>query len=382
MDAALFAIWYVLVPGLAAFAVGHAGRTWSSRLGWAARGVDWAGLSVVGAAFAAYVVTLHRAEDGLAAVLAPPGVVCLFQACGSLLRRSEWLIWIPGVALGAWLATQNGVVIDSVKPPFTEQFVRTGPWAALVTIGWALLVVTAFGSASHVRGAPLAIGAVVAAGMLVVCLLQPQVTGRAAQQVAAVLAAGCLGALLATRRAPEAAGSSGFLAVGFSVALLSVMGALKNTAFLIVVLPLMLIGVPLLDATYAVLYRRRRGETALAIESEPQRLHDILASARFSDTQILWLYVLGSVYLTLLAVFLVALIRVHFSVKLLILAVALPAGAALLWIIGKSTRRVSGAPTDGREMVAAWNVRLTGVTMEGAIATIDEFIRSKRPHHV
>ena len=390
MSALLFAICFILLPGIAAYLVGRL-AAWLAPAPLAPRsGADWANVAIL-AAVASSMAAAHygaaeprfgTAESRVGALVLLLAAACLCQLVSTFLPKRKWIVLIPGVALAAWLATRSGVAIDSVKLPFGERFVHLGSWSAFVTVGWALLVVGAFGTASHVRGAPLAIGTVVATGMLLVCVLEPQVTGHLPREFAAALAAGCLGALVALRPARDAAGSSGFLAVGLGVAALSILGALKNTAFLIAVLPLMLVGVPLLDVTYAVLYRRRRGETALAIESRSQRLHDILEAARFSESQILRLYVLASIYLTALAVFLVALIRVHFAIKLLILGVALPAGAVLLWVIGKSMRRTGpeGAADQGR--LAAWNVQISGVTMDGSIAAIDEFIQSRSPHHV
>ncbi len=318
-------------------------------------------------------------------LLGPLCIVAIGHVLGGAIRRS-WLIWLPGVVIAAVLVSRHGVVIESVKAPFSPTFAELEPsWAMLVTVLWIVLCGGVFRSSGHSPGVALGVGGIASLGFLVVCLLQPQVTGPTAWAYASAVSGACLGALIA--RPTDGPGGGG-LTVGFLIGVVTIMGALKNTAFLVAVLPLLLLGVPLVDATYAIVYGRKRREPAVAIEARSQRLHEVLESRGYTRRQILALFMLGSAYLTALAVVLVALIVVHFAIKMLILIVALPLGAIGLYVVAKiMPRRIDVGPEPERragsaDRIEAWNVRLSDVTMDEALSAIDEFVRSRSPHQI
>jgi len=380
-----------VAPAVTAFVVfrllgGRRGR--AKRLLGSGVVLDAGGLAILGGLALAHGL-LPAAEARLGFIVLPLALVCLGQFLSGLTKH-RWLVWLPVVVFAAWLLARQGIVIESVKAPFTTNFVALRSWSAPITVLWVALCAAIFNSSAHSPGAALGIGGVASVGFLVVCLLQPQVTGPTTWAIAAALAGACFGALAAGGRRLGEVEATGGLAVGFAIGALTILGALKNTAFLIAVLPLLLLGVPLVDASYAIVYRRGRGPTAVAIEARPQRLHDILLSQGYSRRQVLVLFMLGSAYLTALAVVLVALIEVHFGIKSLILSFALPFGAACLYVVAKIMPRRAltepGAhlqrPQQLPDRVEAWNVLLSPVTMDDALSAIDEFIRTKAPHHI
>ena len=330
---------------------------------------------------------LLAADATVGVIILPLAIVCVGQLLAGLASR-PWLIWLPIVLLAALLLACQGVVIQTVKAPFTTAFVQLGPqWSALVTVLWLTLCAAIFNASAHSPGAALGVGGVASVGFLLVCLLQPQTTGPTAWALAAVVAGTCFGALAVQPTESQAAAAPGGLAVGFAIGALAILGALKNTAFLIAVLPLLLLGVPLVDATYAIVHGAGRpAGPALSIEPRSQRLHEVLLAHGYSTRQILALFMLGSAYLSTLAVLLVALIVVHFALKMLILAIALPLGGAGLYVVAKimprPIQRGAERPGEPPERIEAWNVRLSPVTMDEALSAIDDFVRSRSPHQI
>ncbi|MFQ6133124.1 MAG: WecB/TagA/CpsF family glycosyltransferase [Armatimonadota bacterium] len=340
---------------------------------------DPAGIALLGALVVGDLLEPDPWGGGLAAFLAPAAVLCLSQFIGSFLGRA-WLAWLPAAALVAAWMPAYGVLVTSVKPPFTSSFVSLGSTGILVTMFWILLCIWAFMSAREAPGVCLGVGGIASLGFAAACLLQPRATDERAIVLASVVAAGCLGAVLGWWPHRAVSPASGALIVGFLIGNVSILGALKNTAFLIVVLPLLLLGAPLLNATYALAYGRRREGTGLAIEVRHQRLHEVLFAQGYSPGQVLLLFMLGSAYLTALAVVLVVLIEWSYLAKTAILFVALPVGGVAVYSVAKLLPRQREKPPS--EKLRAWDVAVSPVTMDEAIEAIDGYIRSREPHQV
>ncbi len=382
MSAVDFAVRFLLAPLGAAAVVALAvfsSRGRGERPSFPQR-FDPAGVAVLAGLVVADLLQRDPVGGGVELFLAPVGLLCLGLWVSSYLRR-PWLVLVPCVVVVAGLMPAFGVVVEDVKLPFSTTFVSTGAAAYAVTVIGVLLAVWAFMSLRDAPAVPLGVGGIAALGFLAACLLEPEITPERARVLSAVVAASCFGALLGWWPRRAGVGASGALVVGFLIGNVAVLGALRNTAFLIVILPLLLIGAPLVNATYAIAYGRRRGSTALAIETRSQRLHEILLAQGYTPTQVLRLFVLGAAYLTGVAVVLVALITLHFTIKLLILGVALLAGALLVYFAAKMMphRRLPRQP-DGK--VRAWNVAISPVRMEEAIEAIDDYIRTRAPHQI
>ena len=347
---------------------------------------DPASIALLGAVVVGDLLEPDPWGGGLAVFLAPAAILCLGQFVSSFLAR-PWLAWIPAALLVAAWMPSYGVVISTVKPPFTTTFVPLGGAAILVTVIWILLCVWAFMSARGAPGVSLGVGGIASLGFAAACLLQPRAIDERAMLLAMVVAAGCLGALLGWWPCGSVAGraasatASGALLVGFLIGNVSILGALKNTAFLIVISPLLLLGAPLLNATYALAYGRRRESTGLAIEVRHQRLHEVLFSQGYSPAQVLLLFMLGSAYLTALAVLLVVLIEWSYLAKIAILAVTLPVGGLAIYSVAKLLPRRREKPSPEGKL-RAWDVAISPVTMQEAIEAIDGYIRSRKPHQV
>jgi len=332
------------------------------------------------------------------------GVPLLLVAALCALVRHAWpvalasgAVWVVGLALdarparGHWRAGAvaalafflwaSGVEIGSVKLPFSETFVRLAPWASAgITVLWVALASLAFSISGVLRGAVFGVGGVAALAFAAVCLLQRAATGPTALLLSASIAGAALGHALADRHA-AGEGRAGGMTLGFLLGAVSVLGALKNTALLIGVLPVLLLGVPLLDATYAWTRRGHSGAAALAIDWRPARLHEVLLGRGYSVGQIKALFIAGAAFLSALAVVLVAVVQVHFAAKLALLVVMLPLGGFLSFCVSRlmPRRAAEAGPADRVEL---FDIPIHRVNMQQALDTIERFIQERGSHIV
>jgi len=271
-----------------------------------------------------------------------------------------------------------GLRIDVLKLPFSATFVSLGGWSLLVAALWMWLCSALFARAGTIPGVAYGVGAVACATLIAVCALRPDPGRVLALWFAAAIGAVCVLRLFALSAAKPAQATAGAYLLGFLLGAVSIMGMLKNTAFLAAVLPLLLISVPLFGATYAYVADLRRGPGRMALAQRREHLHWLLLREGYSPLQISVLFTVGAAWCGALAILLVALIEVSFALKTLILvaflALGVVGGFVLLRILPRDRGR-EGA-------IRLLGVRITPVSMDQALAHAREFIAEGSPHMI
>lgn len=187
-----------------------------------------------------------------------------------------------------------GVLATTIQNPFAPSDSLT-PYieipvliAALLTIFWLVGTTNAINWIDGLDGLAATVSAVASAAMFIV-------TGPVLQQwslsyLPLILLAAILGFLpYNIHPARIFMGDSGAMFLGFTLAVLSVIGGAKVAAALLV------LGIPLLDGVYMIVYRLYRGRSPLA--SDRGHLHHRLYDIGFNQGQIVIIYfVLCSVF--------------------------------------------------------------------------------------
>ncbi len=129
------------------------------------------------------------------------------------------------------------------------------PVSFLVTVAWIVVVTNAFNLIDGVDG--LAAGVGIAAA-LVVFVLASQ-SGASVPVVAALALSGALSGFLRFNLPPARIflGDGGALAIGYTIGVLSLASAQKGPTAVVLIVPFLAIGVPLLDVVGAVVRRAR-----------------------------------------------------------------------------------------------------------------------------
>lgn len=294
-------------------------------------------------------------------------------------RWLRWGLW-PVVLLAGWLLSLVfGVTVEVVKLPFTHRFVELGRWAAPLTGLWIGLVTYAVASTNRIPGLTAGIGALAAATFGGIAGWK----GGPGSEVALALAAPLLGSSLGFLRyglspTPLGIGRGGAAFLGFLLGAVTVAGTLKNTAFLVILLPMLVLGMPLIDATYARVLGRR-GARRVEVASRSLYLHDALLEQGFSERQAALLLLALHAYFCLMALLMVGLITLHFALKLLLLLFLVPLGLGVFWLVSRiAAQAVLKEPLPQR--VPLLDVGISPVTMETTLQRVREFIAEGGPH--
>ncbi len=296
-------------------------------------------------------------------------------------------VWRPvrGLRAGAILLAAaalhyGGVRIGLVKLPFAPAYLALRwYWSLPVAAFWMWLCAGLFARAGSIPGLAYGVGTVAWFALLAVCWLQPTVTGPAVTFLAQGVAAACLCVVLARFRSPFAARTAGAYVLGFLFGAASIMGMLKNTTFLAAVLPLLLLSVPILGATYSYAVDLRRGRRRLALTQQRLHLYELLLAQGYSPVQVAALLTAGAAWCGALAVLLVLLIKLHFALKLLIAVGWLAAGLVLGYIV---LRLLPRPQTIHPESIRLLGVRITPLSMEEALDKARGFLAEDHPHMI
>ena len=130
-------------------------------------------------------------------------------------------------------------------------------------------------------------------------------------------------------------GDTGSMFLGFMLAGISVIGAVKSTATIALVVPILALGVPILDTTFAIIRRLLGGQPIF--KPDKGHLHHRLLSIGFTQRQAVFLMYVISALLGLSAVAMTE-VNIHIAmVLMIIIVVAILYGAKKLGIL--RTRR-------------------------------------------
>jgi len=339
----------------------------------------WARLAagpVVLASLAAPI--LFASQERVAAIL--PGMALMFLVgmaddVHTLPRWSKALALIIAAALCA----RMGISIDAVKPPFSSTMVPLGLFAFPITVLWVGAVTFGLVQTRALPGSICGLAAIAALVFMVVALRVGGPASAQAAGLAAAIAGTSLGYLRYDFFPPRLpVGSAACYTLAFAVAAVSVLGALKNTAFLILLLPILAVALPIVNTTYAVLYRSRASGQAIAVERRREFLHEALLRSGLSLRRCVVLFWLAAAYCGLLAYVLVVIITVSFLVKGLVL-IGLGAAALLVFGIGA---RIASHPAALGGRVDVLDVPVDSIDMAQAIQRLEQFVRDRSPHMV
>ena len=309
--------------------------------------------------------------------------IALLAILGGVVGMANDMLALPhlaqmgfGIAI-AWLTVKLGIRLDELKPPFVTHMIALGKWATLVTMVWLLAVCYAVVLCRRLpRLTPGLLMIVSTTLALAAFLAGPSRAAPAAGAVGLALAAASAGAM---RRSYPALGSSAHWALGFTLGAVTVVGMLKNTAFLVLAVPLLALAVPVGETTYAIVYGAGPGRSRFAFGQRRELLHDALIRTGLSPRRTILLFQAATAYLCVVALALVIVVRVTFLVKLGILGVALAAGFMLFFFIA----RMAAEPKEsGEEQADMFGVPLARIGMEEALSRVEQFIRERSPHMI
>lgn len=316
----------------------------------------------------------------LANLLLAGALIFLVGAVTDQWRPARGLRLAAAVVAG-WYLCAHGVCVTSLKVPFGQSFISLGWLGTAFTMLWLAISSALFARVQTIPRVSLGIATMASATLYTICLMQPEVTGEPTRLLTLALTGACLGMFLWPDYLTYKAATAGGYLFGFLLGAVSVMGALKHTAFLVALLPVMVIGVPLFSATYSWIADYLKGRRTAFWGRRHPHLHEILMQQGYSVGQVTLILLAATAVLCALALLLVALIKLSFALKLaLTLAVLLPS-AMLLYVILRMMKPANPPAVISAE-VHVLGVRVDRVTMEEAMQRVEQFIIEDTPHMI
>lgn len=340
---------------------------------------DFSGLILLAALSAALEPVATR-FPALGALLMAAFGVFFVSALTDQWRPSRGLRFAAAVLAGLYLC-RAGVCISSLKLPFSATFTSLGWIGPTLTVLWLALSSSLFARTATIPRVSLGIAAMASATLYAVCLLQPEVTGVAVRVLCLALTGACVAMFLLPDYLTHRGATAGGYTLGFVFGAAAVLGALKHTAFLVALLPVMVIGVPLFAALFSWVADYCKGRRTHFWGARHPHLHETLLQQGYSPRQVALILLAGTAVLCALALLLVVLIKLTFVLKIIIaLLVVLPA-LAFLYVLLR-LMKPANPPAETAPSVNILGIRVDRVTMDEAMARVEQFILSGQPHMI
>ena len=214
-------------------------------------------------------------------------------------------IKLIGQILSAWVVVHfYGVRIDWFSSPFSDQLFPLGLISEPLSIIWIVGITNTINLIDGLDGLAAGVGSIAAGTLFLTALILGRVD-------AAILLIALLGAALGFLRynfspASIFMGDTGSTLLGYILAVASIIGVLKSSASLALVVPVLALGIPIYDTLSSILRRLKRGQHIFKPDGE--HIHHQLLISGFSHKQAVLLIYYASLLLSLGAL-LIALIQ-------------------------------------------------------------------------
>lgn len=195
-----------------------------------------------------------------------------------------------GVLIQFCAGSLGQVQIKTIGIPFTESYIALA-WAALpLTAIYVFIVTKTMDTIDGVDGLASGIASISAGTLMTIAVYegQPRVA-----IVAAAIAGACIGFLHHNYNpAKIIMGTGGAYILGFMLACLSIVGAVKTAAALTLIIPIFVFGVPIMDAVQVVIRRKLSG--APITQADKRHIHHQLLKRGLTQRQTVWVLYLAA----------------------------------------------------------------------------------------
>ena len=196
-------------------------------------------------------------------------------------RGLPWEVKLAGQVGAAGIAVQAGVTIDRFTFPIVGVHDLPDWLAVVLSIVWIVAIMNMVNFLDGLDGLAAGVCAISGATFAVIALS----LGRPnAAVLSAIVAGACLGFLRHNfYPARIFMGDSGSMLLGFTLAAVAIEGTLKTAATVALFFPLFVLAVPILDTSFVVARRLRRGERVFA--PDQSHLHHRFIRRGFSQRE-------------------------------------------------------------------------------------------------
>lgn len=226
-----------------------------------------------------------------------------------------------------------GIRVEFITNPF-DDMINLGKLAIPVTVFWLIGVTNALNLVDGLDGLAAGTSAIAAVTMSVVAMMEQQTVYAV---LALILAASTFGFLKYNfNPARIFMGDSGSMFLGFNLGTLAILGLTKGTTIISLFIPVVILGIPILDTLFAIVRRYTNGKPIF--QADRQHLHHRLLDMGLSHRQTVLVIYGIDICLGISAVLLTMLTTEQSLVILVGLAVLVLLGANKVGVTGVKGR--------------------------------------------
>ncbi|SEM65718.1 UDP-GlcNAc:undecaprenyl-phosphate GlcNAc-1-phosphate transferase [Mesobacillus persicus] len=201
-------------------------------------------------------------------------------------------IKLLGQLAAAGIVVSTGLTIDFISIPFIGKF-DLGMWAIPVTILWIVGITNAINLIDGLDGLAAGISAI---GIATIAFMAFGAGKILILPLSVILLASTLGFLFYNfHPAKIFMGDTGALFLGYSIAILSLLGLYKSVTLFSFVVPILILGVPIFDTSYAII-RRVINKQPITAPDKSHLHHRILSLGLSHRNTVLVIYGLGILF--------------------------------------------------------------------------------------
>ena len=196
------------------------------------------------------------------------------------------VIKLIGQILGAICIVASGIRIEGITLPFLNFPEIHEITSILLTLAWIIFVTNSINLIDGLDGLSSGISVISSISLLVIFVL------NGSSAISIVLITALAGALVGFL------GDTGSNFLGFSLAVISILGSAKTYTAAVIVLPLIALGLPIFDTVWAIIRRLIKGKSIKAVfKADKGHLHHRLVAKGFSQKQaVLILYGISAIF--------------------------------------------------------------------------------------
>ena len=202
-----------------------------------------------------------------------------------------------GQVLAGIAAVIAGIRIEGVTLPFLNFPEMHQVTSVILTIAWVVIVTNAINLIDGLDGLSSGISVISAVSLLIIFVLN----GSSMVSVILITAlAGALVGFLPFNFSPAKTfiGDTGSNFLGYSLAIISILGSAKTYTAAVIVLPLIVLGLPIFDTLFAIVRRMIKGKSIKAVfKADKGHLHHKLVAKGYNQKQaVLILYGISAIF--------------------------------------------------------------------------------------
>jgi UDP-GlcNAc:undecaprenyl-phosphate GlcNAc-1-phosphate transferase len=200
---------------------------------------------------------------------------------------------LTGHAAAAACAMAGGVWIGGITNPLTGVFLDLGALGVVVTLLWIVGITNAFNLIDGLDGLASGVAMIAALTIAILAAIQQ----RPETVMLALIVAGAALGFLCFNFHPASIflGDSGAYLLGFSLAVLAIQGLQKGPTFAVLLVPVLALGLPIVEALVTIQRRFKSVGTARLLDSDSDHIHHRLLLGGLTTRQaVLLLYLIAA----------------------------------------------------------------------------------------